>query len=450
VECYFQYHEKVDGREFKDNDPKVDVDCDAAAKTVIGRADSGLAENTEYEVRYVVVPAAKNGQPDYAGKGESDPKTYRTAPSPTVVQPAQLSGTAGETTATVYGCVDTYGADSDVIFDWAEGDSSGKPDWDNAKPYDGAVVGSCSGGVRYQVDRSDLKGYTQYFVRLRVHNQTDAAGVSYPADPSVSSFKTLPVFPVVSTSSINFPSATSAVVVGDLTAHNPPQTRVWFEYGTAPDQLNDSTAIQSGVGSGVSVVSNLENLQPGTSYWYRIAAQAYDDKPIGPKVVGGVYSLTTLSAGPPFQPQNPFPPGSGQNPTPPGHSTQSNRSKLTIAAKTVKIARKQNSFTVKASCAKVRACKGTLTATIKQKTKTKKKTRTKKHTKSKTKTRTVTLAKGKYTIAAGKTTKIKLKLTARGKQELRKHKTVKTTLTAKGEGATTLTQTLTLQRGGPQ
>lgn len=117
---------------------------------------------------------------------------------------------------------------------------------------------------------SGLANSTTYFYRIRACNAAGCSGYSNEASATTAQAA---VAPAVQTGGASSVTQNSATVSGSVSP-NGLATSVWFEWGTSGN-LGSVTQQQS-VGSGTgnqTISANLTNLAPGTTYFYRVAAQ---------------------------------------------------------------------------------------------------------------------------------------------------------------------------------
>jgi hypothetical protein len=228
----------------------------------------GLTTGATYHYRLVATNAA--------GTSRGADQTFATRAAPTVVTSPAWS--LGPTSATVGGTVDPNGRSTGWWVEYGTSTSYGSRT-------DTQSAGSGSSPVSVSVRLTGLKAGVAYHVRLVASNDL---GTTRGADRS---FRT-DLAPSVSTGGADGIGVSSARVAGSVN----PQGRgsvAWFEYGTT-SALGSRTGDQdAGFGTRASrLYAQLTGLQPGTRYYYRVAARSDAGT-----TVGRTRSLTT-SAGP--------------------------------------------------------------------------------------------------------------------------------------------------------
>ena len=148
---------------------------------------------------------------------------------------------------------------------------------------------------------------THYYVRLRV-----ARRFSPPVTTPALDFTTTTAPPIVETVGSPIRTATSALLSGRVTPRDA-ATEYHFEYGDqGPCDANPCTATEphsAGSGDEVKFVSQqIEELQPGTTYHYRVIA---DNGNVGGPAIGADMIVTTRASDAPLSHGHfPGPPGS--------------------------------------------------------------------------------------------------------------------------------------------
>jgi lysophospholipase L1-like esterase len=134
---------------------------------------------------------------------------------------------------------------------------------------DDQAIGSDTTPVSVQSAILNLSAGTTYYFRVMASNP---AGTSIG---TIDSFTTSLLPPTVSTSAADPVSNDNAVLNGDVNPMGLP-TSAWFEWGTDPTLNSWAITSSDNVGTGaasVSIQATLLDLIPGTTYYFRLAAQ---------------------------------------------------------------------------------------------------------------------------------------------------------------------------------
>jgi hypothetical protein len=210
----------------------------------------GLTTGATYHYRLVATNAS--------GTSRGADQTFSTRAAPTVVTSPAWS--LGPTSATVGGTVDPNGRSTGW---WIEYGTSTK----YGSRTDTQSAGSGSSPVSVSVRLTGLKAGVTYHVRLVASNDL---GTTRGADRS---FRT-DLAPTVSTGGVDGIGVSSARVSGSVD----PQGRgsvAWFEYGTTSALGSRTGDQEAGFGTRSSrLYAQLGGLQPGTKYYYRVAARS--------------------------------------------------------------------------------------------------------------------------------------------------------------------------------
>ncbi len=228
----------------------------------------GLTTGATYHYRLVAMNAA--------GTSRGADQAFSTRAAPTVV--TSPAWALGPTSATVGGTVDPNGRSTGWWVEYGTSTSYGSRT-------DTQSAGSGSSAVGVSVRLTGLRAGVTYHVRLVAANDL---GTARGADRS---FRT-DLAPSVSTGGVDGVGVSSARATGSVN----PQGRgtvAWFEYGTT-SALGSRTGDQdAGFGTrSTRLDAQLTGLQPGTRYYYRVAARSDAGT-----TVGQTRSFTT-SAGP--------------------------------------------------------------------------------------------------------------------------------------------------------
>ena len=150
------------------------------------------------------------------------------------------------------------------------------------------------GSKPVEADLMELEPGTTYHVRLRAEN---AAGVS-TADGT---FKTVSLSSTAITHLVANLMPTTARLTGFVDPQSEP-TAYYFEWGTQPDlsgaqSMPPTEDASAGAGDRqISVGQDLNGLNPGATYYYRLVS----DNPTGLPAVGQIRSFTTRATPPPM------------------------------------------------------------------------------------------------------------------------------------------------------
>jgi hypothetical protein len=219
--------------------------------TAIEAEISGLTAQTTYHYRVT----ATNSLGTRLGKDHS----FTTLPAVNNLMTLPATG-IDDKTATLNGSFDGAGEEDFFYFEWGTNTTYG-----GKTPVTSA--GSAAGPTSVEAEISGLKPVTIYHYRVVVENTT---GKSYGADKS---FESLPAFPIVEawSSAVHSDTATLNASVnpggGDTTMH--------FEYGTSTEYGTSIPVPDQDLGKGLKFVQRSQivlDLQPGTTYHYRVVA----------------------------------------------------------------------------------------------------------------------------------------------------------------------------------
>jgi len=228
----------------------------------------GLTTGATYHYRVV----ATNG----SGTGRGADATVTTHAAPVVVTGA--AGALGPTSASVGGTVDPSGSSTGWWVEYGTSTSYGSRT-------DTQSAGAGASQVGVSVRLTGLRAGVTYHFRLVASN---AIGTGRGGDRS---FRTDPAASV-STGGVDGVTVSSARLGGSVNPHGR-GTAAWFEYGTTSALGTRTTDQDAGFGtSSTKIFAQVTSLQPGTRYYYRIAARSDAGT-----VVGQTRSFTT-SAGP--------------------------------------------------------------------------------------------------------------------------------------------------------
>ncbi|WP_395737485.1 hypothetical protein [Prosthecobacter sp.] len=235
---------------------------------------TGLQANTLYYCRAVSTNAA--------GASRSPQTTFTTSADPPQVIPAN-PGAITSSSATLGGTVIPKSRATTVWFEYGLSTSYGSS---TAVQNVGAEVTSAD----LFAPISGLAAGFTYHSRMVASSQ---GGMAYGADVSFQTNAGATAPPTVMTGAAQGITTSAATLLGVVNA-NSGLTNAWCEYGTTA-ALGGQSA-QVGIGNTASAVNpalNLSSLQPGTQYYYRIAAQ----NSLGTSY-GSILSFTTAFAPP--------------------------------------------------------------------------------------------------------------------------------------------------------
>ena len=215
---------------------------------------SGLQANTLYHCRLVSTNAA--------GTSRSAEITFTTTADPPLVIPAN-PGAITSTSATLAGTVVTKNRATTVWFEYGLSTAYG-----SSTTVQNFAANIASTDVFAAI--SNLNPGFTYHAHMVA---SSAGGTAYGADVSFQTNAGATASPTVTTGAASGITTTAATLQGSVNA-NSGLTNAWCEYGTTA-ALGSQTAL-TGIGNTSSVVNpalSVTGLQPGTLYYYRIAAQ---------------------------------------------------------------------------------------------------------------------------------------------------------------------------------
>jgi hypothetical protein len=280
---------------------------------------TGLQANTVYYYRVV----AENG----TGTTRGTPiESFTTNPlSPTAVTDGPSSVT--QTGATLAGVVNGEGADTHYFFEFVQDaeyeSSSFNPYFKGLlTPSEGVDAGVVSADLSVSTRLTGLQPNTTYHYRAGATNISCSFGESFvfcPVSGNVAygadqTFTTLPLVPALIADPAVTVSAAAATLAGEVASQGADST-YHFEYGTSEALGTSTPAAVVGAATPLgSVGANLEGLQSGTTYYYRLVAsnsggeeataiQRFTTSFVGepPSSPPGGFSLT-LTGNPPSSP----------------------------------------------------------------------------------------------------------------------------------------------------
>jgi len=141
--------------------------------------------------------------------------------------------------------------------------------------------------LNFSVDILDLKPHTTYYFRLKSNYNS----IDYFSE--ILEFKTVPVYLLITNISDKYTS-TTAQISGKVVTYEKEITNVEFQYSTFKDSLYNSVAgtptkVESRSRGKGKITATLNNLAPGTQYYFRLKAN-FD----GQDVYGDIKEVTTL------------------------------------------------------------------------------------------------------------------------------------------------------------
>ena len=235
---------------------------------------SALAPGTTYYFRVCAESAG--------GDSEGQILSFRTASPgspPAVVTNAATS--VGATGATLNGSVIPNGLATDAWFEWGTDSTLAGSSTTQAQ-----AMGSGSASQTISQVLTGLTTGTTYYYRVVASN---GSGTSRG---DILSF--LPgAAPTVTTLIATSVGETSATLNGTVNP-NGLATSAWFEWGTSPSLATFNTSSAQALGAGTSpqsVTEALSGLNPGTTYYYRVAASNSTGR-----TNGSIASFTTASS----------------------------------------------------------------------------------------------------------------------------------------------------------
>jgi hypothetical protein len=349
------------------------VPLSVGANTVTAKATDSLGDShsAQIEVSYVLPP------------------TVVTSPASSVTQ----------TTATLNGSVNPNGGlVEECTIEYGESPSYGQSASCSSAPGRGLSPEAVSAAA------SSLKPSTTYDFRVVAKN---AAGTTKGNNET---FKTeAPVAPTVITGSPSSVTQTTATLDGSVNPNGSEVTECTFEYGatTSYGANAQCSAAPGSASSAVTVSASITGLSPGTTYHFRISAR----NGIGTSYGGDQTFSTVVAPTPPL--------GSGVPET--GVLPSQTQKPPTASASITKSSFNGHELLVTIACVAGGAnCSGELNAVAKVSVKQGHKTRVEQ----------ITVAKGSFSLPAGSSETVKLKLTRTATKELTRLGKLATTITA--------------------
>ncbi len=219
----------------------------------VSAALADLQPGTTYHYRVVATNSA--------GTDGGEDRTFTTAPAP----PTATTDAAGDVTAegaTLNGTVNPNGAETTVTFEYGL-----TTDYGTTAAAEESPLPAGTGGQAVSVALEGLQPGVTYHYRVVASN---TAGEATGADRT---FTTEVGLPTAATEPATAVSTDEAILNGTVNP-NGGETTVTFEYGLTPDYGGTAPAEESPLtGSGDQDVSAaLADLQPGTTYHYRVVA----------------------------------------------------------------------------------------------------------------------------------------------------------------------------------
>jgi hypothetical protein len=258
------------------------------ADHAVSDSASGLQPETQYEVRLVAANGYNNQTVVDSTSFETPPVPVLTAPVATIDPPSEVTAESAHLSGTVDPMGSGEGQGTTYRFEYSLDGLKWTP-LESQGPIEG------TGPQTVSDELEGLEPNTSYTVRLRAEN----GGGSDLSDEPHPSFVTEAVPPQVEISPATNVLPTSAQLNGHVNPRNS-ETTYYFQWGTgdcaasACSSVPASQDAAAGSGGGfVSVHAQIEGLEPGATYHYRLVAAS----PAGETVSGG--STFTAAAEPP-------------------------------------------------------------------------------------------------------------------------------------------------------
>ena len=228
----------------------------------------------------LAITAASAAVPIALASGDASGDTT----SPPTVSTAAATNVTGSG-ATLNGSVNPNGQQTSYAFQWGPTNGYG-----NETSLSSAGSGTSAGSVSAAL--SGLASGTTYHYRIIAIN---SAGTATGADHTLTTTGTAPApsaSPTATTGAVSSVTQSTADVNGTVNPKGQ-ATSYHFEYGSSPDYGFESASVNAGSGTTeVNASTQLANLQPGTTYHYRLVA----DSP-GGVALGADRTLTTSTSG---------------------------------------------------------------------------------------------------------------------------------------------------------
>jgi hypothetical protein len=326
---------------------------DRGASTTV---ESALAPATTYYYRVI----ANNAQSEAEGKPvEGKVESFTTPPAP-VVSTGEAQGVT-QTTAALTGTVNPEGAQATYYFAYiseagyqealkkgaanlyAEGEASAV--FTLNEPGGGPYSGTNPQGIAPTPVSGLQPGQTYHYALVAT---SVVVGRQFGSDATFTTPAATP--PLVSTGGVGGVSQNSATLSGTVTT-NGLQTNYGFEIGTEPGNYGPATGLGSIGGAATEAVSvTLGELQPGTTYYYRVTATNADGTSQGQPATfttPGFPVLLAAPAAPPLLAIAPFAFPAEEKPGSSPPKALTNKQKL---AKALKACHKLKRKSRRASC----------------------------------------------------------------------------------------------------
>jgi phosphodiesterase/alkaline phosphatase D-like protein len=235
-----------------------------SAQTAVTADVSGLTMDTPYHYRLVA------GNSIDSNKGVD--KTF--IPRRVLGLNTEPATNIGQSTATVNGSFDAGGLDTHYFFEWGSTNAYGNVT--SAPP--GLDAGSPAGSTSVSAVLSGLAPYGLYHFRVIASN---SLGTSYGADETVRT--NAPTAPIVGDATASSVTDTTAQLSTTVNPNLSP-TIFKFQYGTHSTYGRD-VGVNESIGEDQSnhpAAADLVELQPGTTYHFRIVATNFGGTTHGP------------------------------------------------------------------------------------------------------------------------------------------------------------------------
>jgi len=187
------------------------------------------------------------------------------AAAPLAVTDSSVSPSA--TTAIVSGTVNPNGAFTSYWYEYGKTSGLGTKTPNQ-------IIGSGFVAIQAPAYITNLSKNTTYYFMLVAQNQLGkVAGNQYTFKTTEATPQPVGSAPTTKTTFANSISSTTANLTGEVTP-NKNETQYWFEYGKTSQLGNTSPFFSAGNGANKSTVSiSLSDLEPDTTYYYRLNAQ---------------------------------------------------------------------------------------------------------------------------------------------------------------------------------
>jgi phosphodiesterase/alkaline phosphatase D-like protein len=266
VACAFHYalEESLAGATVKGCTPAAETLGSGNTPVPVSATIEGLAPNTTYYYRLT----AANG----TGASESEPtQQLLTLPNPPVVATGSPSALT-PTSATLAGTVNPGSAGHS-----AQDDTTYRFQYSTDESFSAsstvADAGEGTSAVPVQASLHGLEPGTTYHYRLIAQNNNDKTSQQVTGEPQT--FTTIPTPPALTGAGATQITASSALITTTLETQGLP-TRWELQLGTSPAALQYQAAGNTASPEPQPIGAQLEHLQPGVTYYYRLIAESPD------------------------------------------------------------------------------------------------------------------------------------------------------------------------------